>query len=245
MGHEYDWRPWTFVSLGCGVAVAVAAAAHMRALARDNRDPLVHPLILGDGRVRLGLSSIFLGVSAYIGFLFTGSVYLQSGLGFSALRSGLTFVPYGAGLAIGSLVYPRLRGSVRARFPIAALTLLALSYGLLGLVDRAGSWHLLSSEALLAAAGIGFGSAFSPMITRTVAHVPRTHVHDASGVLGTTVQLAAAAGVTALGSLFLGSGGASGGGYERVTAVLVVLAFGAAILAGAALRASTKAARAR
>jgi cyanate permease len=51
--------------------------------------------------------------------------------------------------------------------------------------------------------GFGFGSAFSPLITLALTHVPPADAADASGLLTTMTQLAQVVGVATFGSLYL------------------------------------------
>ncbi|WP_435592914.1 hypothetical protein [Nocardia sp. bgisy118] len=57
--------------------------------------------------------------------------------------------------------------------------------------------------------GMGFGLAFTPLMTRTLASVPRAVAADASGILVTHVQLGIVVGIASFGTVFLSLAGAS------------------------------------
>jgi hypothetical protein len=72
------------------------------------------------------------------------------------------------------------------------------------------------------------------MMTAAVAAVPPERAHDASGIMSTALQVSYAVGLTAMGSLFLGSshGAHAGGhGFMVVSLALAGLALAAAGLA--------------
>src|SRR5262249_28791181 len=108
LGRDQGWPAWTFVSIAAGVAVGVVAGLHFRAVSRRGGSPLVDPRIVSDGPFAVALGSLFASTAAWGGFLISFTLYLQAGLGYSALHSGLAFIPYGAGFAVASLTYGRL-----------------------------------------------------------------------------------------------------------------------------------------
>jgi MFS family permease len=231
LGRQDGWPAWSFVSIAGGVALGLAAAGYFRRLSRRGGSPLVDPQIIGDGRFALAVGSLFTSTAAWGGFLLPFTLYLQGGLGYSALGSGAAFVPYGVAFAITSLW--RFPERIRPLLPPLGLAIAALGYLGLGLVDQT-SWHPLAAELLLAVAGGGYGAGFSAMMTAAVASVPPQRAHDASGLMSTALQVSYAVGLTALGSLFLGSshGAHAGGhGFAVVSFVLAGLALSAAGLA--------------
>src|SRR4051794_38180267 len=234
-GREEGWSAEIFVAIAAGAALAAAAAIHFQALARRGDSPLIDPRIVSDGGFALALGSLVGSTIAWGGFLFAFTLYLQEGLGYSALHSGLLFIPYGAGFAVASLGYGRLPGRLRPHLPSAGLAVTALAYSALGLIDR-DAWHALASAVALAIAGGGYGLGFSPMMTAAVACVPAIRARDASGILTTGIQLSYAVGVTALGSLFLSRSElpiahAAGHAFATIALVIAGLALAAAALA--------------
>jgi MFS family permease len=231
LGQQDGWPAWSFVSIAGGVILSATAAAYFQRVSRRGGSPLVDPQIASDGRFALAVGSLFTSTAAWGGFLLPFTLYLQGGLGYSALSSGAAFVPYGVAFAVTSLW--RFPERIRPLLPPAGLAIAALGYLGLGLLDQS-AWHPLASELLLAVAGGGYGAGFSSMITAAVAAVPPERARDASGIMSTALQVSYAVGLTALGSLFLGSahGSHAGGhGFMVVSLVLAGLALGASGLA--------------
>ena len=233
LGHANGWPAWSFVSIAAGVATVAASAWYFSWLSRRGGSPLVDPQIVRDGRFALAVSSLFASTAAWGGFLLSFTLYLQEGLGYSALKSGAAFIPYGVGFAFTSLGGGGLLARIRAQLPLLGLVLAAAAYAALGIVDRTG-WQAVPSELLLGLAGAGYGAGFSSMMTAAVAGVPAERAHDASGIMSTALQVSYAVGLTALGSLFLGNAGghASHAGGHAFMVVSLALA-GFALAAGA------------
>jgi hypothetical protein len=168
-------------------------------------------------------------------FLFAFTLYLQSGLDDSPLRSGLTFAPFAAGFALTSLTHTKLPRRTRRWAPLVGLCVLGGGYASLGVLDGSGNWHAGTSALLLALAGAGFGAGFSPMIARTVAPVPRRLTPDASGTVSMTVNLGFVTGVAPLGTCYLDRAHAgpapSGRAFSNTSLLMAALAAVAALLA--------------
>ncbi len=107
-GRELGWPRWTFLSMAASVPVLALFALYERRKKRRDGSPLVdldlfrqRPFVSG-----LLLSLIFfMGISA---FFLTFTIYLQIGLGFTALHAGLTTVPFAIFSAIASGASVRL-----------------------------------------------------------------------------------------------------------------------------------------
>ena len=83
------------------------------------------------------------------GLVFPMAVYLQSGLGFSPLGSGLVFTAYAGGFAFANLDWARLPGRLLRWTPTAALAALVVADALLGAIIV----RTLAAGAHAAAAG--------------------------------------------------------------------------------------------
>jgi MFS family permease len=236
LGQQQGWPPWTFASLLAGVALLGSTAAYLRHRTAHGRDALVDLAIFDSAGVRQGLVSLFAMTVAWGGFLFVITLYLQAGLGDSPLRSGLTFAPFAAGFALTSLSLDRLPAPAQRWTPPIGLIVLATGYAVLGVLDGSGGWHTDASAAILTVTGAGYGAAFSPMIAKTVARVPARLVPDASGMVGTTIQVAFVVGVAALGSYYLERPhtgvAASGSAFGHVAVASAGLAVIAAVFTG-------------
>lgn len=202
-GRQSGWPAWTFATLAGGVVLLGVFAAQQLRRTRSGRDGLVEPTVFANRGYTAGslvLLVFFLGMT---GFMFALTLFLQVGEGFSALHAGLTFVPWSAGMAVGAglsggLLAPRYGRRVLELGALVVLagTLLLIHAASAGVVS---TWDLLPG---LAVWGIGMGLIVAPLFDIILAAVTERELGSASGVLNAVQQLAAAAGVATLGTLF-------------------------------------------
>jgi hypothetical protein len=144
------------------------------------------------------------------GFLFAVALHLQSGLGFSALRTGLTFAVTAVSFGVLGLNWARLPVSWRPRLAAAGLLVAAAAFAGLGLVLRGGGHGGPLLYVCLLVLGAGLALGFSPTFTLALSKVAPQDAADASGLLATVTQLGQLIGVAALGTLYLNRLGAPG-----------------------------------
>src|SRR5256885_7946456 len=133
---------------------------------------------------------------------FLGALYLQHVRGFSAFDTGLAFLPATLALAALSLgVTARLMRSFGPRaLLIPGLITITLALALEATAGQgAGYFPTLFGSYLLF--GIGAGMSFMPLLTIMMAEVPAADAGVASGVANVTMQVGAALGLAALGTL--------------------------------------------
>jgi len=150
-----------------------------------------------------GLAAMLLLMATYGGFLFALALQLQSGLGDSALRAGLTFGPSALLFGLCGFFWNRLPLRLHHWLTPVACTVAAAMYILLGLDLASGTHGGAALPVILVVLGGSLALGFSPLVAHSLLHVPVTEAADASGLLTTTLQLGQAIGVATFGSLFL------------------------------------------
>ncbi|MEU9867543.1 MFS transporter [Actinomadura sp. NPDC048021] len=220
-GREAGWPPWTWASLAACVPVAALFVRRQRRAA----SPLLALGVLGRPVVAWTLGALGLATGTFYAMMFVLALYLQDGLGRSALFSGLALVPWVAAFGIAGALVPRLPARVAARAPVAGYLLLASAYAVAGLTRPDGA----ALAVLLGFGGLGLGLGFAPQLGRLTAHVPDRYAADLSGLANMNFQLAGVAGVAVFGTLYLGLPGGHGPAFTAV-----MLGFGGTALAAAA-----------
>ncbi|MER5665870.1 MFS transporter [Streptomyces mirabilis] len=179
-GQRYDWNAWIWSLFGAAALLFAAFLGHERG--RQGDDPLVPFSLFKDRNFTL---INFVGVTVsfgIVGMFLPLTIYLQSVLGFSALKSGLVLLP----LALGSFVTAGPAGVLADRIGgkfILMTGLLAWTAALVwivGAADVGSSWTAVASPLFLA--GLGAGCTFAPMATEVMRHVPAKLSGAASGV---------------------------------------------------------------
>ena len=213
-GRELGWPPWTFLSMAAAVPVLAGFAVYERHKKALDGSPLVDLDLFRQRSFVPGLllaGIFFMGIPA---FFLTFSLWLQIGLGFSALHAGLTGAPFAVGSALASAASVRLVPALGRRILSAgSLLLVAGMVALMWTVDRYGgavtSWQLLPALLLC---GLGLGSVVAPLVNVVLAGIRAQDAGSASGVLTTVQQIGGAVGVAVIGVVFFGLLGSQAAG---------------------------------
>jgi MFS family permease len=211
LGHQAGWPWWVPAVIAAGLALAAVFVWVERRVAAGGGDPLLNLGVLRSPGIVSGLGALVLAMVAYGGFLFTLSLHLQSGLGDSALRAGLTFAPSAAAFGLCGFYWRKLPGRFHHVLTPAGLAVAAAAEIVLGLDLRSGTHGGLLLPVVLLVLGAALGVGYSPLVTHALAHVPPADAADASGLLTTALQLGQVTGVATFGSLFLSLAARAGG----------------------------------
>jgi EmrB/QacA subfamily drug resistance transporter len=203
-GQKYDWGTISgFISiplvLGLGVALLIAFLL-VQKLTQDN-EPLVPFAVFRDrnysvvnwvsGVLAIGMMGIFLPLT----------IYLQSVLGFSALKAGLVIAPASVVSMVVAPVAGRSTDKIGGKFILmSGLTLFAVGIGWLALIAQPNSSWLVFLAPLIVA-GLGMGCIFAPMVTVAMRNIQPQLAGAASGVLNTVRQVGLVIGTAAVGAL--------------------------------------------
>ncbi|MDH6124550.1 MFS transporter [Kitasatospora sp. GP82] len=197
-GRESGWPVWGFVSMALSLPMLLLFVVYERAKTRRDGSPLVELALFRVKSFAGGIGvQLFFGVVCGIFFL-VWTLYMQLGLGWSALRAGLTGVPFSiavsvaAGVSVQKLV-PRFGRKVlqAGALVMAAGTLLYLAEA-----EHFGtgiqSWQMALPLVVM---GAGMGLIVAPLTDAVLGEVPREHSGSASGLINTTGQLGTALGL--------------------------------------------------
>lgn len=168
------------------------------------RRPLLDPRLVRTSGYPAGSS---IGLVYYIGF--TGiplvlALFLQDGLGYSPLRSGLTVTPFALGVAASAIVAGRLVSRVGRWLTVCGLTtmvigLIATALALRHTTGNTAQWAIIGPLLL---AGLGGGMVTSPNMTLTLQHVPVEMAGVAGGAVQTMQRIGSAVGTASLATIF-------------------------------------------
>jgi len=215
LGREEGWPAWCFGCIAAGIVLATGFVLIERRVAARGGDPLLNLAVLRAPALPSGLVTLAATQIAYGGLLFAYTLHLQAGLGQSALRAGLSYLPFATVFGLAGYNSRRLPAAVRRVLVPGGLTVGILAY--LALAEGLHADVGVLTWAGLAAVGLGLGLAVSPLLTQSLTHVPAARAADASGLLTTTVQLSQLLGVAAIGSVYLSRAG-SGPGHAVTSA---------------------------
>jgi EmrB/QacA subfamily drug resistance transporter len=184
--------------IAAGVALLAAFVVYEGRVARE---PLMPLDVFRLRSLRAANVTIFLLYGAIFAFWFFQSLYMQGTLHFSALETGLAFVPMTLAVGTGATLAPRLAKRVGARAVlVAGMLSAAAGEALLTGVGPSGTYAAsVLPGGLLGAFGLGLS--LVPATIVAVQGVPARESGLASGVLNTSRFVGAAIGLAVLSTL--------------------------------------------
>ncbi len=195
-GQRYEWGAVAGSSLTIPEIIAAGAVLLGAFLVweRFQREPLVPLSLFGNRNFSIMVWLSALWNFALIGMLLTTTIYLQSVLGMSAVRAGLTTTPLTLCMVIVGPFPGRLTDRIGGRY-ILMLGFVLFAAGLAGLalVESVTSTSFTFTLPL-AVTGLGMGCTIAPLTTEAMREVAPIMSGAASGTLNTSRQVGAAIG---------------------------------------------------
>lgn len=206
IGREHSWSPPILAMLLAAAVVLAGFVAHERHLAARGGSPLIDPALFVSARFGWWILGCLVVYGIFAAYLFTMSVSLQFGLGYTALRTGVATLPFSVGAVIGAISAPRLAGFGNRSIGVGIALFGVLLAGWLLAVNPGStevSWPILLIPLILG--GFGVGVAAARLQIAVVAAVPPRSVDSASGLVPTAQQVGNSLGVALIGILFFHS----------------------------------------
>ncbi|MFE9815976.1 MFS transporter [Streptomyces sp. NPDC005773] len=209
-GEELGWPLWGYLSMAGSIVVFAGLVLFERVKARRDGSPLVELSLF---RVKSFAAGIAVQLTFGIGlgiFFLVWTLYMQEGLGWSALRAGTTGIPFSiavsfaAGISVQKLV-PRFGRKVLqagALLMIAGLLLYIWESGRYGMAIT--SWQMALPLVVM---GVGMGLIVAPLADAVLSEVPKEHAGSASGLFNTVQQMGNALGLALVSVVFFGAMG--------------------------------------
>jgi EmrB/QacA subfamily drug resistance transporter len=191
------WSAHTDIALAVsGIGLVVFLKLEKRA-AKPLFPPHVwklNALVSGTG-VMLGVTGLLVGT------VFLTSIFLQTALGFSAIKTGLAFLPFALAITAGTVAARHLLAHLSPRAVAAAGLVIVVAAALvLSTATRAAHFGTDILPAL-SALGLGVGMVFVSVTVTSMAGIPASHAGVASGFLMTGHEIGAALGVAILSAI--------------------------------------------
>jgi MFS family permease len=202
-GHDVNWAPWLWLVMAGGVAILAAFLRLERSVAERGGMPLIDLALLSDNAFMRGLGAAFFFFFANLSFYLVMTMFMQKALKIPPLQAGLVFLP----LVLAFVIASRHSG-MRAKHRGTLVLIEGCAVQLIGLAVLVAAVACVEapSATLLAPAltifGYGQGLVMAPLSSAVLSTVKPASAGSASGMYGTTAQIANAAGVAAIGAVF-------------------------------------------
>ena len=191
---EFGWLSLhTMVAAGVGVVGYALFAWRIRTAAT----PLIDPGMLHRRPIIRGLALVLVSTALMITVFFLGSFALQQAHGFTALQTGLSFLP----VAVGTILGSNLAGRLLPRWGVRTVSVTGLLITAAGLTAAAGIPSVTVLVVATTVAGFGIGAGFVAAAGSLFSAVQPQEAGVASGALSTFHEFGAATGVSAVSSV--------------------------------------------
>jgi predicted MFS family arabinose efflux permease len=186
----------------------------------------------------LGLVITFLFYFLSVFFL-TYGIYLQNGLGWNALASGIAIMPFAAGFFFGPFISYQFTKRIKTNVLALGFALMMTGFILIVAQLHFAEWPGPIFYFGLLFAGIGQGFVLPSLVRIVLAEVEPDKAGLAAGIVTSTLQIGAAVGVAAVGGLFFTVLGgrttvhAYNLAFQSALVIVVLLQFSCALLARA------------
>ena len=197
---EAPVRGWTDARIVAVAAVALAAFVAFLRYESRRRDPFIDLRFFRSIPFASATVIAICAFASWGAFLLMMSLYLQNERGFSAMHTGLIYLP----VAVGALIFSPLSGRLVGRFGsrpsllIAGTLITAATLMLMGLTATTPVWRV---AIIFAVFGIGFAMVNAPVTNAAVSGMPTDRAGAASAVASTSRQVGVSLGVALCGSL--------------------------------------------
>jgi len=203
-GQQTGWPNWMIMLLILSFPLLALFVIYERKRTRNGEDPLVDMDLFRHRSFAVGIPLTLLYYVTASGLFFTLVLFLQSGLGFSPIISGLSFAMINIGFITASLLGPRLIPKLGTRVLSLAYIFQTVGLGwiILTLDSYGTSLNLYELTAPLIVFGAGAGFALSPLLGVILSGVPSQEAGEASGVVSTSFQIGNTVGISLFGLLY-------------------------------------------
>jgi predicted MFS family arabinose efflux permease len=208
-GRELEWPLWIWLMLAASpVLLAVFVVIQNRA-ERTGGMALIPPSLFKNRGFSAGIVTSFVGLSSIGAFFLILVIYLQTGLGFTAIEAGLATLPFSIGAFLGSGIAVPLAPKLGKFLIVIGGVFQLVGYYLVKQVILDQGDTLVGSDLIvaMAIAGVGLTLILVPLNDLALAQTDVANAGAASGVLNTFQQVGGALGVAVVSAVFFDSVG--------------------------------------
>ncbi len=206
-GRELGWPLWGHLSMAGALVVFGALVAYERVKSARDGSPLIELSLFRVKSFAAGIAvqTVF-GIGLGVFFL-VWTLYMQVGLGWSALRAGLTGIPFSVAVSVAAgmsvqLLVPRYgRKVLQAGALVMAAGVLIYLWEAGRYGQSIASWQMALPLVVM---GAGMGLIVAPLTDAVLSEVPREHAGSASGLINTVQQMGNALGLGLVSVVFFG-----------------------------------------
>lgn len=197
--NGFPWWFYTLILLSI-IFLASFLVIQQRKLARK-QDPLIDISLFKLQDFKVGLYAVLFHFMLHTAYLLIVAVYLQSGLGISALACGMYFVPHALLFMISSVFAGKLLPRYGKRVLQLGLSIILVSF-ILQIIFFSHRDLPFISMLLIGVYGLGNGLVLPFLLNVVLDNIEEKDAGAASGIFSTFQQTASALGISIIGGIF-------------------------------------------
>lgn len=204
-GRVAGWPTWIFLLLIASAPLLMSFAWWEKLRSAEGASTLIPLHIMSNHDFLLGSGALLVFFSALQGFFLVFALFLQQGLGFSPLQTGLSIVPFPVGIVLATFV--------GARFVNLKVKILAGSLALIATFLTLGALTNFMTESLgpinftlpLLVGGLGSGLCISSLLQAVMRTMPLKDAGAGSGTVQVVQQVGASIGIAIISMMYFSS----------------------------------------
>jgi EmrB/QacA subfamily drug resistance transporter len=200
-GREAGWPLWSIGLIILSFVIFSFFIYNQKKKRARNGNPLIDVSLFKIKDFNIGLIAVLFHFMLHTAYLLLSAVYLQNGLGISALDCGLYFIVPGLLFIASSVIASRMIVRFGKRVLQVGVIILAAAFYLQMKLWEPGvnTWLIIG---LMGVWGLGNGLVLPSLLNLALKNVPAQHAGAAAGVYSTFQQTASALGVSIIGGIF-------------------------------------------
>ncbi|WP_448633484.1 MFS transporter [Pedobacter panaciterrae] len=201
-GREAGWPLWSIIMILSSALIFACFIRNQKKRLLLNSAPLIDVSLFKLREFNIGLLAVLFHFMMHTAFLLMSAVYLQNGLGLSALDCGLYFVLHAVLFMISAMLASKLIVKFGKRVLQLGVAIIMVSFMLQILIFKPqvnGLYVIL----LIGLYGLGNGLVLPSLLTIALGSVPAKFAGVAAGIFSTFQQTASALGISILGVYFI------------------------------------------
>lgn len=203
-GREEHFPLWSILLLLTGVITLVYFFRDQRNKQLRKEHPLIAVTLFKWKEFNLGLIAVLFHFMMHTAYLLMSAVYLQNGLGISALTCGMYFVPHAVLFMLSSVIASKHLVTHGKKVLMVGLIIIFVSFLMqIQFFDTNSNAYLIM--ALIGIYGFGNGLVLPFLLNIVLDNIPLHFAGISSGIFSTFQQMASALGISIIGGVFYNS----------------------------------------
>jgi EmrB/QacA subfamily drug resistance transporter len=200
-GREHGWPLWSVGLMCLSLILFIFFTRDQKRKLLLHKAALIDVSLFRIREFNIGMLAVLFHFMMHTAFLLMSAVYLQNGLGLSALDCGLYFVLHAVLFMVSAMVASRFIVRYGKGVLLFGVAVIMVSFVLQLLLFKPGTSGLCII-LLIGLYGLGNGLVLPSLLTVALGNVPQKFAGVAAGVFSTFQQTASALGISVLGGVF-------------------------------------------